>query len=347
MLNPFQGTLGVLSSPQPITTTSALVNLGPAQGSVAQDGATQWLPPVGHGVDYRSMSLFEMLMASGGSAVGQSAVSDWVGCPEYSRLRSLGVEGKPTNSQIAGTAELDAASFGTMMHALRATRILHGVTEMYTLLEKWRADLVEDDYLLAKMMWRVYDTQYPLENDLAVADVGHEVLGVEVEVRTALRAWDGHPVIRSVRYDTIVRYPKTGELYSFECKTMARGGRGSLRPYYKQGASQMSLWNSNPGLVARYGPMTGVLYDCMIKTKNPTADRVTEFFSRIHQELAKKFLLSPEQGIVYLKGPDGRFPQNLTHCYQFFRPCEYTDLCWEHSYGSYQFKDSGDTYDGR
>lgn len=333
----------IAGQPERAPGTSALVNLGPPD-NVGSDGVTRWLPPLGYGVDHLRQSLWEMLDSSSGSAIGQSAVSDWVGCPEYSRLKSLGVENKPSNAQAAGEIfDLEPMSFGTMMHALRAMRLLYGNDQMFALLERWRPDLTDDDYLLAKMLWRVYDTVYPMAGDAVF-----EVLGVECEVRTALPTWDGRRVIRTVRYDTVIRYPQSGELFSFECKTMARSGRGTLRTYYKQGASQMALWNANQEMVGRYGPMSGVLYDCLVKTKNPSVDRIPEYFSRVHQQLARKYLVSPEQSVIYMKDPEtGRYPQNLNHCYQFFRPCQYVDLCWEGSFGAYRFSETGETYDGR
>lgn len=317
---------------------SALSMLGPVE-NLSAVGSTLWLPPLGTGVDHRQQSLHDVVLYSAGSVAGQSAVSDWLACPEYSRLKKKGVRTK--QAQHFEVADLDAASFGTMMHALRAMRWLYGSGIVYELLEKWRSEMTEDDYLKAKMLWHVYDTLFMLGSD------PFEFLGVEVEVRTALLGWDGKPIVRSCRYDTVIRYLSTGEIASFEFKTMARSGRGGLQPYYKQGASQMAIWNANADLVGRYGPMGEVLYDCAVKTKTPDVVRLPERFTRFQQLLAHKYLTSPEQGVKYAVGPDGRFPQNLHTCYGRWRPCEYIDACWNESYGAYTMGEEGETYDGR
>lgn len=317
---------------------SALPLLGPVD-NLSPAGTTMWLPPLGTGVDHRRQSLPEVVLYSAGSVAGQSAVSDWLSCPEYSRLRKMPVRMKPPVRYEVD--DLDPASFGTMMHALRAMRWLYGAQVVYELLERWRPEMTEDDYLKAKMLWHVYDTMYVLGSD------PFEFLGVEVEVRTALRGWNGEPIIRSCRYDTIIRYLSTGEVASFEFKTMSRSGRGGLLPYYKQGASQMAIWNSNQELVGRYGPMGEVLYDCAVKTKVPSVERYPERFTRFQQVLAHKYLTSPEQGVKFTIGPDGRFPQNLHTCYGRWRPCEYVDLCWNEAYGMYTVGETGETYDGR
>ena len=58
-----------------------------------------------------------------------------------------------------------------------------------------------------------------------------------------------------------------------ERKTMARSGAGSIKPYYPQGMVQMALWNANVALVQQYGPMRGVIYESLVKTKAPSVDR--------------------------------------------------------------------------
>lgn len=307
-------------------------------------GVTYQLPALGTGVNHITQTLEEVVLYSSGSVAGQSAISDWLSCPEYSRLRKLGVRTKASVAQMRGAIEdLDPASFGTMMHALRAMRYLHGEGVVYWLLERWRSEMTEEDYLKAKMMWHIYDTQYMFGTD------PFEFLGIEVEVRSALPLWNGGFTMRSCRYDTVIRYLATGEIASFEFKTMSRNGRSALLPYYKQGASQMAIWNHNPYLVALYGPMGEVLYDCAIKTKTPDVMRVPERFSRVHQALATKYLTSPEQGVIYKTGPDGRFPQHLTNCWGRWRACEYIDLCWHEAFGAYQMGPEGkeETYDGR
>ena len=61
------------------------------------------------------------------------------------------------------------------------------------------------------------------------------------------------------------------EVYSLERKTAARSG--GFQAYYGQGMVQMGIWNSNAELVAQHGPMRGVIYEQLVKSKMPSVDR--------------------------------------------------------------------------
>lgn len=303
--------------------------------------ATHVLPPFGHGVNNRR-SLWEVLDSSASSTAGLSATTSYIGCPRYVELRNwLGVERKPTNAELEGAVELPAALFGVMMHALRSERLLYGPQAHYALLEYWRPELVIEDYLKALGIWQTYDAMFPWGRD------PFEYLGVECEVRTPLKLWNGQWVLKTVRYDSVIRYPSDGSVYSFECKTSAKGGQGSLRPYLVQGMTHSGLWNANPWLVGKYGRMVGSLFDMLIKTKEPDCDRIPEYFSRYQQERALLFMCAPQQSVQFHRSPiDGKMPEMFGHCYGYWRPCEYVPLCHDQSYGSYQYRDGRD-YDGR
>lgn len=296
------------------------------------------LPAFGSGIDNRR-PLKDVLRYSAGSFAGNSAIGGWLECPEKSRLSGLGV--RPKSSGWSGPpGDLDPAPFGTLNHALRAERLLYGSESVYALLDRWAPELSSDDYIKAKLMWRIYDTQFPLGSD------GFEYLGVECEVRTALKLYDGRQVIRSVRYDTIIRMG--GLVYSFECKTMSRSGRGALLPYMRQGMVQQAIWNANEALVERYGRMDGVIFDMLVKTQTPNIDRSPpECFSKHQEGLARQWMRSPDETVKFFVDPvTGRFPQFLQSCWGRWSPCHYIPVCHEEAYGMYEYGD-GSEYDGR
>lgn len=306
---------------------------------------TTVLPPFGHGVNNRRY-LRDVLDSSSGSVAGLSATTAFLGCPRYTELRALGVKQKPTNAELEGPVELPAMYFGTMMHALRSERLLYGPQAHYALLEFWRPELVIEDYLKALSMWQVYDVMFPWGRD------PFEYLGVECEVRTPLQLWNGEWVIKTVRYDSVIRYPD-GSVYSFECKTTGKGGYGALRPYLVQGMTHSGLWNANPWLVSRYGRMAGSLFDLLVKSKDRKtgevgdADRIPEYFSNYQQQRALLYMCSPQQSVSFQRSPvDGKMPEFFHHCYGYWRPCEFVGICHDQSYGAYQYKDGRD-YDGR
>jgi hypothetical protein len=102
----------------------------------------------------------------------------------------------------------------------------------------------------------------------------------------------------------------------------------------------MALWNSNAALVAKYGPMKGVLYDMMIKTKVPQADRHGPFYvSKLQQTRALEYLRLPDQlafpVLTSATGPS--YPRFLHSCWGRFKPCPYVNLCHDNSVGEYEW----------
>lgn len=298
---------------------------------------TQTLPPYGFGVD-NSRTLKETFASSSGSFAGHSAVSSYLNCPERSRLQGLGVKPKwdaPSNM----LTDLNALDFGTLNHALRAERFVRGSAALYSLLDRWAPELTSDDYIKTKLIWRLYDQDFPLGSD------GWEYLAVEAEVRTALPLYSGAMAIRSVRYDTVIRMG--GAVYSFECKTSARSGRSVIEGYKSQAMTQQALWNANESLVAQYGRMDGVIFDMLIKTQTPSVDRSPpECFSRHQEGLARQWLRSTDETVKFFRDPvTGRYPQMLQSCLGKYSACPMMALCHEEAYGAYAYPD-GRAYDG-
>lgn len=283
-----------------------------------------------------NMELADVFASASGSAAGYHAVSTWLTCPEQSRLKSLGVRSTLKGSDLGGE-QLSALDLGTLVHHLRAVRIIHGVDAMDAALRRWSPTMHPDDVNLVSLLFAVYEMNYPLARDRQT----FEVLGVEAEVVTNVAASPHHtPIYRTVRYDTVIR-DKSGAVFSFEAKTMSRSGQNSLNAYTTQAMVQQTLWNRNPALVAKYGKMRGVLFDCLVKTKAPNVDRVgPRHFGRVHEEMTLSYLRLPENGGVKFEvQPDGTFPKMLHACYGRYSPCEYVNLCHEQSFGEYEFRD--------
>lgn len=297
----------------------------------------------------------EVLKGAKGSAAGYSAISTWLTCPERSRLLAKGVRQRSMTEGTGSGEKLTDLAFGTLAHYLRALRIVYGHTAVEEALVAWRPEIPEKSWLKAKLMFRTYETVFPR------ADESFQVLGTECEVISEIGKVNGKPILRTVRYDTVVKLPdSTGafanEVFSFECKTMARSGQSSLLPYTPQAMCQVALWNANPDLVAQHGPMVGVLWDCLVKTESPTIERVgPHYFSRRHQALALEYLRAADDGSVQYRvqtDADGRthYPRALHSCWGRWSPCPFIPLCHDGSFGDYEQPDATDTamvvYDG-
>lgn len=275
---------------------------------------------------------WEEARKGGGSAAGYHAVSEWMTCPERSRLSKLGV--RPSTGEYVEEGSLSDLDFGILIHTLRGIRVVHGMQVMVEVLSGWRAAIGDTSYMRAALLMAVYDQTFPRETDPL------EYLGIEVEVRTNVAKPGAKPLIRTVRYDTLVYAQNASgvkELYSFECKTSSRSGPGVLLPYYPQGMVQMALWNANAALVEQYGIMRGVIFDLMVKTKNPSCDRIPRAFNTHQQELARAYMRLPENGgAQFTVQPDGSYPRMLHACWGRWRPCEFINLCHEQAFGSYE-----------
>lgn len=290
----------------------------------------------------------EVLRSSSGSAAGYSAVSNWLGCPERSRLNAKGVTKR---YEWSGDGEaLSDLAFGTLAHFLRSLRVLYGHDAVEHALGLWKGELPHESWLKAQLMFRVYESMYPRAQD------SFKYLGTEVEVVTDVsrelpNVGLDKPIFRTVRYDSIVVLPGAGgspdELFSFEAKTMARSGRGSLAPYTAQALCQFAIWNANPHLVKTYGRMSGVIWDCLVKTASPNVERIgPDYFGRVHQKLAVRYLAAADDGSVVFRADEhGHYPRMLHACWGRWRACDYTALCHEGAVGEYTLKD-GTPYEG-
>lgn len=277
----------------------------------------------------------EVLNESSASAAGYHAVSAWLTCPEQSRLKSLGIQRKPDGWQesLPGISPL---AFGTLIHHLLAVRVVHGHDAALQLLWRWQPELGAP-YAAAVLMMGTYEFTF------AQATEPLQFLAVEAPVTTNIRMGDAdpRPCLRTVRYDAVVRAPPdTSGVYALERKTMARSGAGSIKPYYPQGMVQMALWNANVALVQQYGPMRGVIYESLVKTKAPSVDRHPVYFSPRQQSMALRYMRSADNGYVqFAKTADGQHPMMLHACWGRWRPCDYISLCHEEIVGDYQMKD--------
>ena len=280
-------------------------------------------------------NLHAWLRQQQGSALGYHWVSDTLTCPERARLRALGVRstaeavGDPQGELYGNRDGMNPRDFGSILHLLRALRIIYGMGRVHDTLESWRSQLRAVTWARLATIMAAYDAAYPLPD-------GITYIGVECGITTRLPLREGGnrgSVYRTVRYDAVGYIPSTDgsdhELFSFELKSSSRGGGDAVLPYSAQAFSQVALWNANPHLTAKYGRMHGVVFDLMIKGTAPSADRLPPMYvSRAQQELALDFLALPSNGRWRSKlAPDGSAPRNLAACYGKWEPCEYIPLC--------------------
>ena len=277
-------------------------------------------------------NLFAMLRSSSASRAGYHGVAGFLTCPEQSRLHALGVRRIPWTEASSEPVDLDPLDFGTACHHLRAVRFLHD-REWERQLDAWKQQLTGDDHTKMKLMFRTYDAVYPRAADMEQ----YEFLGVEAAVETDIRSATGeHQLLRSVRYDTVIR-DRSGEVWSFEAKFLSRGGQNCVSPYMGQAYAQVALWNANAALTQTYGKMRGVLFDVGLKTLVPNVERYDRVMGRVHHRLAIEYLRTPEN-MVFYKNADGSYPRMLHACWGRWRPCEYIQLCHEQAYGDYTIK---------
>lgn len=284
------------------------------------------LPPI----RYQIPKSIEEVLGRKGSALGLSVVSEYLVCPEAARLRGMGVRKKVREIDLDVVVDLseNALAFGAMMHALRAVRIVHSMDAAIECLLSFRID--EASKRKAFNILRVYDNLFPKQAE------PFEYLGVEVEVVSDIGDGRGGSLLRSVRYDSVVRAKDDGAIFSLECKTSSRSGKNALSAHTLQKFSHPALWNSNPHLVSRYGQMRGTIYDLIVKTEVPSVDRIgPHYASSLHQKLAIDYLRLPER-IRFPVNEDGSYPRLLHACYGRFRPCDYVGLCHEAAYGDYE-----------
>lgn len=284
-------------------------------------------------VSFTAPETFAECLQGGSSALGMSATTSWLSCPQYSYLSSKGVRQKPVDGPAS--TKMSATSFGTLFHTIRAHRFVHGMSSTEDVLRKyWEGGEVSaDDAQRALLLLRVYDQKFPLEAEV------FDVLGVECTVYTNIRDWWGRPLYRSVRYDTVVKMKTDGAIFSLECKTGARSGQSALNPYIPQGMSHSALWNANPHLVAKYGEMQGTIWDHAVKTASPDCDRIgPRYFTKQQQADALDYLRLPE--VIQMPTlPSGTYPKFFHTCWGRWSPCQFINGCHEGAWGDYEMVD--------
>lgn len=292
------------------------------------------LPPL----QYEIPRTVEEMLEQGSSKLGFSTVSTYLECPERSRLRALGIRQKRYESFEFDS--LNELGFGTLIHTLLPVRAVFGMETALLMLGEpklagalltddcFALNLHPDDQLKALTILRHYDATFPLEEE------PFEYLGVEAEVASSFAAPDGHSVIRTVKYDALVRMKSDGAIFSLEHKTSARKITGAS--YTAQMMAQQTVWNANEALVARYGPMRGVILDVMTKTAVPSCERLGPFYFSPRQEEKMRWYLSLPERVTWPANPNGSHPMMAHACWGKYRPCEYINLCWEDADGDYE-----------
>lgn len=293
---------------------------------------TTEIPPL----EFDPPETIEEILSQGGSEIGNSAVATWLNCPEHARLRSLGVTPKRKPSPEGVIRPLEATGFGSLFHAISATRSVHGHEwARYYLESILRPQIAAEDYLLAFHLLQTLDAAYPLDRDATQ----FTLLGVEVTVRTAIAGFEDQRLIRTVRYDKVIRLHSDSirgrGVYSLEAKTDSSSGEGSLQKYTPQRVWQQTNWNLNATLVESYGPMHGVIFEQYAKTKIPKVERYGPYSASKHQERMMLDYMRLPDSISYPTMPDGRFPQMLHACFSRYGWCPHANLCWERATGDY------------
>ena len=281
-------------------------------------------------IEFEVPETFEALFEGGPSVAGWSSISAYLTCPEQVRLRSLGVHRIKRSRDDSFPDELTAAQFGSLIHAVLAIRVAYSPE----VASQWLAEsevcktLHPSDQEYAQKMLRVYEGDYPIDNE------PWEYVGCETTVITDL----GDGILRSARYDKLVRMKRDHALFSLEHKTTARQGSGSTTSYTAQMVVQQAIWNRNEALVSKYGRMQGVWIDQLVKTQIPKCERLgPHMASKIQQDRMVETLRLVDK--MYEVLPDmagGAWPRFFHSCWGKYGPCEYIGLCHDNLVGDYE-----------
>lgn len=278
----------------------------------------------------------EEVIGQGPSELGLSTVSNFLACPERARLNAARVRRKTRELPEDITEDMDELGFGSLFHAVVAVRAVWGMEAALDYIgeREGQLQISSADRIKAQTMLRMLNSVFPLENE------PFEILGVESTVRSDIRSLDGKtPLIRSVRYDTVIRLKSDpASVYSLELKTASRSGEGVTQQYTPQRAVQSAVWNANPALVEKYGRHAGTIFNVVTKAATPSVNRYGPFYtSRWQEQLALNYLRLPE-AIEMPVLPSGAYPTFLHSCWGKYRPCEYIGLCWENEQNGYEVR---------
>lgn len=287
---------------------------------------TTELPPISFDIPETRKDLFEQ----GSSPMGWSAISKFLNCPESTRLGLLGIRRKKRIHDDGLVDELTAAEFGTLMHAVLAIRVVYGPETV----SSWLSDspLAKSfhpiDQEKAQKMLRVYEENYPLESE------PWEYVGVETTVVTDI----GGGILRSARYDKLVRMKRDHALFSLEHKTASKQGSTYVASYTPQMMTQQTVWNKNAALVECYGRMQGVWIDQLVKTQVPKCERLGPYlFMRLQEDRMVETLRLAESNYHAMPvASDGSWPRHFQSCWGRFGACEYLGLCHDNAIGDYE-----------
>lgn len=316
-----------------------VVGVAPKVRHPRETRALPWPPVV------RIPETLDEALEIGGSEAGLSAVSNWLSCPERSRLSGLGVRQKVRERPDGVLEKLAARELGTIVHLLVSVRLVYGLGMAYELIgpvkpgdaREYGLGLSYEDRLKLWHIITTYDQSFPVELE------PFEYLGVEVEVFTDIGDGRGGSCIRSVRYDSVVRFKPEAlaegappGVFSLELKTDSRGGESAMNVYMPQLASHCALWNSNPNLVATWGPMLGAIPNVIVKNVVPRCERMTlRYIPRFMQQRITEYHRLPGE-IPFKVKADGSYPRMFHTCWGRYRPCEFIGLCWSNESGNYE-----------
>lgn len=330
----------VAAPPAAVPMQPLIVGIAPV---IRHPRETQILPAISY---HLPESLDDLLAHAHGSAAGFHAVSSFLGCPTKSQLERQGVTKKGDDSLLDRTGKMEKRSFGTLIHALLAVRTVYGQSVAERLLIRPNgtptpdfgpvgAQLGIEDIGRSLTIVKMYDLEFPMPME------PWTYLGIEVEVCTDIGDGLGGSCVRSAIYDGVVkRHDQPDVVWSLEKKTSSRSGTGAMDVYTPQFATQCVVWNANPSLVQRYGPMAGVIPDVIVKSAVPKCERhLPRYISRFMQHLQVRYLRLPDQ-IRYPVDDSGEWPKMLHHCWGKFDPCQFVDLCWEGAHGSYNWPET-------
>ena len=294
-------------------------------------------------------SIADILSGPRGSALGYHSVATSLECPTKKMLINLGVEpkrdrvydadGVEVEPAFDGSGKINAKLYGSIVHALLAVRIVHGVEAAERILfvdgqyTPFSVALGAENAIRLLLILRLYDQAHPLSAE------PFTYISVEQPISSDIGDGNGGSLVRTATYDAVVASREQRVVFSLEKKTSARGGSSAMDVYAGQFATQVTVWNSNPHLVKTYGPMAGVIPDVIVKTATPKIERHgVRYISKFVQHLATGYLRLPDQ-IMYPNGvantPLG-LPAYLHACWGRFDPCVYIPLCWEGSHGEFE-----------
>lgn len=293
-------------------------------------------------------SLEDLFSRARGSAAGFHAVSEALTCIRKSYLKGQGVVRKGSGELLDDDGKINKRSFGTLIHALLAVRVVYGQqpAEQLLLIPNGTptpdfgpvgCGLGLDDLGKALTIVKMYDLEYPFPIE------PFTYLGIEAEVATDIGDGYGGSCLRTAIFDGVVkRFDQPGVVWSLEKKTASRAGSSVMDQYMPQFATQCVIWNANPSLVRAYGPMAGVIPDVIVKTTVPKCERhLPRYISRFMQHMTMGYLRLPDE-IRYRNNPahEAFAPPPMLHaCWGKYEPCEYIGLCWENLQGDYEVKE--------